>query len=970
MRQRSAPILTPVLGLLVSAGIPAGAAAQTGQQITDVRVEQEGQVVTDPAVLSLIETTVGELLSRADVDESIRHLYSLSRYEDIQPYAEPSGAGVRVRYVLVPNHPVDRVELRGTLGVAEGDLRRVITERFGATPQGRRADDISDALKTVYRERGYAAARVDVHVEPTHLPVHRSTLVIAVESGPRATIGDVRLTQTDAGQPLTVAEAPAVRKGVPYDGAAVDRELRSWEQRMRGDGYYEASASHRPEFDPDGRSVYVFVNIRRGPHVVVEFAGDPIPDADRDRLVPIQDERSADEDLLEDSSRAIEEYFKVRGYHDAQVEQTRPRDTPAEVRIVFTVRRGPRYIVRNVRVEGATVGDDLLGIRAGDPFVQGRVDVAAQAITATYRNAGFDAAKVTPRIEVLPAASPADDRPVDVILTVTEGPRAEVRAVTFRGARAFGDAELQSLATVRPGTPYSDVELVNSRDRIELEYRNRGYETAVVSVETEFASANTLADVEFTIREGIQTVVDDIIIVGNERTSDETIRRELEISSGGPLGFGAMINSRSRLAELGLFRRIEIEPLQQAGDPRRDVIVRVQELDPRTFGWGGGLEGGFFPRASETGPEEVFEVAPRGFVEFGRRNLWGKNRSVNGFARVSLRHRDAVVAGAPVPTESGYGFHEYRVAGTFNEPRFLDTRAQFQILGIVEQAIRTSFSFRRRELRAELDTPLSPRYRLLGRYSFQRTELFDEKFRIGDEEAALIDRVFPQVRLSKFAGSLIRDTRDDQLDPEHGTLTILDVDVAARAIGSEVGFIKGLIQTSWFQRLPVERRMVIAMNGRIGLARGFAREVTRIDEDGQAIVERIDGLPASERFFAGGATSVRGFALDRLANEQTTGPTGFPTGGNGVAVLMSELRVNMFGNFDGIGIFDAGNVYRRASDLDLTWLRPAAGVGAMYRSDRFGMIRVDLGFNLDRRELVPGVLERGSVWHVSLSQSF
>jgi outer membrane protein insertion porin family len=962
----------PVVILLALA--PTGAPAQTArpaQPISEVRVEQEGRVVTDAAVLSLVETTVGEPLNELEVEETIRHLYTLGRYEDIQAVRESVADGLRLRYVLMPLHPVDNIDLRGPLGVDADDLRRVISERFGEAPPARRRGEIETALYAFYRERGFAKPQVASRIEETHDP-DRATLVLDIAAGPRASVADVKLSQTDAGDPLTVAEAPVIRRDLPYDGAAVDRELRSWEQRMRGEGYYEASASHRPEFDPDGQSVYVFVNIRRGPRVVVEFTGDPIPGGDRDRLVPIREEASADEDLLEDSARAIEAYFQTRGYREARAAYT-PRETPAELRIVFNVSRGPRHLVREVQVEGAaalpaTEVDRLLAMKTGEPFVQARLAAAEQALRGTYQNAGFIGVKVESRVEVLPPAADGADREVVVRVIVAEGPRTDVRSIAIKGARAVGENELRPLLTLRTDAPFSAVAVVESRDRLELEYRNRGYETAAVGVETAFAENNTRADVVFTISEGVQSIVDDIIIVGNDRTSPDTIRRELEIASGSPLGFTALINTRSRLTELGLFRRIEIEPLPPTGDGRRDVVIRVQELDPRTFGWGGGIEGGFVP--GETGTEDRFELAPRGFVEIGRRNLWGKNRSVNAFARVSIRRRNAAEDGAPLPAETGYGFNEYRLAGTFNEPRFLDSRAQLQVLGIIEQAIRTSFNFIRREVRAELDVPLSPRYRLLGRYSFQRTELFDEKFQTGDEEQVLIDRVFPQVRLSKFAGSFLRDTRDDPLDPDRGNFTSVDVDVAARAIGSEVGFVKSLVQSSWFQRLPGQRRVVFAVNGRFGLARGFAREVTRTDEDGQTIVERVDGLPASERFFAGGATSVRGFSLDRLGNEQTTGPTGFPTGGNGVVVLMNELRVNLFGNFDGIGFFDVGNVYPKASDLDLTNVRPAAGVGALYRSDRFGMVRLDLGFNLDRRELVPGTLERGTVWHVSLSQSF
>ena len=65
----------------------------------------------------------------------------------------------------------------------------------------------------------------------------------------------------------------------------------------------------------------------------------------------------------------------------------------------------------------------------------------------------------------------------------------------------------------------------------------------------------------------------------------------------------------------------------------------------------------------------------------------------------------------------------------------------------------------------------------------------------------------------------------------------------------------------------------------------------------------------------------------------------------------------------------AGNVFPRARDLDLTDLRAAAGVGGRYNAD-FALIRVDVGVNHDRRELVPGTRERGYVLHISLGQAF
>ena len=233
------------------------------------------------------------------------------------------------------------------------------------------------------------------------------------------------------------------------------------------------------------------------------------------------------------------------------------------------------------------------------------------------------------------------------------------------------------------------------------------------------------------------------------------------------------------------------------------------------------------------------------------------------------------------------------------------------------------------------------------------------------------------MRLSTFAGSFIRDARDDVLDTAKGTLFVVDSDVAARAVGSEVGYVKTYVQGRTFYRLPSARRTVVALAGRLGAAHGFPRSVPRVDASGVAvlddsgapIIDIVQDLPASERFFAGGDTTVRGFALDRLGDASTISDTGFPKGGNGVIVLNGELRVAVTKRIQGVGFLDAGNVVARASDIDLFNLRTAAGFGIRIGSP-VGPIRLDLGFKLDRRELSPGRLERRSIWHISLGQAF
>ena len=960
----------------------AAAGAQTTAApptVAAVDVQQEGAAVTDPLILSLVQTRTGMPLSMADVRETITHLISLTRYEDVQVYEDAAPEGVRLRYVLMPVHEVDRIEFRGMLGIPEDTLRRAVVSRFGQAPVASRAEDVARSLQGLYRDRGYTQPTIMPRIEITHRP-DRASMVLEITAGPRAAIRQIDVDADDPADRNPLANT-GIAASTPYDAAAIDTQLDKYQATLRSRGFYEARATHSVELANGGAVVRVVID--RGPHVSVAFAGDALPEADRDRLVPIRAEASADEDLLEDSNRAIEDYFHARGYRDAMATYTRDESVPGELTVRFTIARGPRYVVEMLAINGntsipPTELTPIVRVKQGDTFVQAAVDAAVAGIRNLYRARGFTRVTVMPAVGILPAGdrpAPADDRRVQVAINITEGPRTFVNAVDLRGNMVFSDAELRGpLATV-PGKAYSELDVASDRDRIDLEYRNRGYESVAVEPHVMLAEGDTHANVLFAISEGPQVIVDHVIIVGNRRTSLSTIERELTLRPGEPLGYAARIESQQRLSALGLFRRVNITELTHESESRRDVLVQVEEAPPTSISYGGGLEGQTILRP--TGPngqaEERFELAPRGSFEISRSNLWGKNRSVDLFTRASLKPRDilteSTAVAEPVTNTSQYGLNEYRVLGTYREPKLFNSPADLLVTAILDQAKRSSFNFRTRELRGEAGLHVTPRISLSGRYSFQHTNLFDQKFAPNDPVVPLIDRLFPQVRLSKFSTSIIRDTRDDLLDPSRGAFLALNTDFAGRTIGSEVGFAKTFVQAFEYYRLPVRRRIILATAERVGLAHGFPRLVQTVDDSGAALSQTVRELPASERFFAGGDTTVRGFSLDRLGTAKTISESGFPTGGNGEIVLNVELRIDAAKGLAGVTFLDAGNVYRNARDLDVTDLRPAAGFGVHYRSP-VGPIRVELGFNLAPRELVPGVLEKRTVLHISLGQAF
>jgi outer membrane protein insertion porin family len=941
-----------------------------GRRIVAVRIEVEGTATEDPALRDLVETRVGEPLDAREVRESITHLFGLGRFEDVRVGATAVEGGLALRYELIPVHSVERIAFEGETGLSQRTLRRAVSERFGISPAAARRDEVVRSLERLYGDYGYLGARITSRTQIEHDP-ERMTLVFHIDAGPRLRISQV----TPEGNAVPSLDAAihrmGLRAGEYYDRSRVESRINEYIADVRERGYYEARGEHKIVPSTDGLTGSLVVTLDAGPHIAVVFEGDPVPTRVRDELVTVEREGSIDEDLLEDTAYGLEEYLRSQGYRDADATYERaPRD--GELAVIFRISRGLQYEVQRVEVTGnANIPMSNLApamrLQTDMPFVEETVEADVAVIRELYRREGFTNADVKAN-----ATEDRATRPVSVTVTllVSEGQRTLVDSVTLSGQNAFQQQELRKLLVSRPGKPFYEPQLGRDRDALISQYQNAGYRAVTVTPAFTYNADRSRAMVRFDIVEGPQVFVEHVIIIGNEKTSRDTIRREMTLNPGDPLGFDAVAESRRRISALGLFRRVDIRELTHGAQTRRDLLVTVEEAPATTLGYGGGLEVSrrLVRPAGATAPDERIEVAPRGFFEIGRRNLFGRNRSINLFTRLSLRLREDPTVSRD-GEEPATDFNEYRVFGTYRQPRFF-AGTDLLATGYLEQGARTSFDFNRRGARAEVGRRFSRRVSMSARYAIERTEVFNERFAAGDEEdERLIDRLFPQVRLSTVSSALIRDSRDDPIGPTSGSLFGLDTEVAARRIGSEVGFVKTFVQAFRYRRLPGRRGVVFAAGARLGLAAGFARTVTSTGDDGQPIVETVDDLPASERFFAGGDTTVRGFSLDQLGTPATLDQNGFPLGGNAVVILNGELRVPVWGDLGAVTFVDAGNVFTRIPDLAVGDLRASAGFGLRYRSP-IGPIRVDLGFKLDTRALPGGEQEGRTALHISLGQAF
>jgi len=925
----------------------AAIADYVGKPVGSVRLTIEDRETTDSSLTQVVETAVGQPLSMASVRESVSHLFSLGRFEGVSVDATLDGGRVALVYQLSPIHPVTKIEFAGGVGepgIDQDALRRTIADRYGSTPPLARSADMARVVESALEDRGYRHAVATPSARVEHDP-ERATLVFTLEPHARTLVGAIDLT----GRPTMSREEflgrLGLKTGTPYQPARLAAGIDRYVADRRSHGYYEARVVPTVTFADEDRVANVSVEIRPGPHVRVVFEGDEVPGGRRDELVPVEREGSADEDLLEDSSNRIEEYFRNEGFRNASAPHSRATNE-GDLLITFDVKKGPLFRVDTYEIVGNTTVPieeitPLLRLHVEQPFEDSRLDADINTIETLYRRRGFSAARARSAFEPITASATPALVPVRVRIAVTEGVRTIVDRVDVQGGPAMDANDVRGRLGLQAGSPYVPAQLPIDRDAVQLAYQNLGYQNATVEIVPQFNADQTRATLAVRVQEGARIFVDHVLIVGNVRTKTETIEREVQVRSGDPFSLAAISESQRRLAALGLFRRVRISELRHGTETTRDVLITVEEAPVTTIAYGIGAEGN---RLAETNPDgtvtERFDIAPRALFEIGRRNLFGKNRSINLYTSVSRTLVSKLT--------------EYRVVGTFREPRLFDSAADAFLNATIEQQHRSTFDFARRSFSANLERRFPGPYRVTGSYLLQRTRVFN--LNTDDPNYPLIDRAFPQYLLSSFSGTLIRDTRDDALDTHDGNYLSANGQLAAEAIGSEVGLIKSFFTAQMFRPVPHTRSTVFAGSARVGLAHGF---------------QGLGSLPAAERFFAGGDTTVRGFALDQLGVRHippqlgdTIDASGVAIGGNALVIFNAELRVPVTGGLGVVGFVDTGNVFAKVTTIELGEMRSAVGGGIRYKSP-VGPLRIDYGIKV---KPLPG--ESRTAWFVSFGQAF
>ena len=722
-----------------------------------------------------------------------------------------------------------------------------------------------------------------------------------------------------------------LKEGDEYEFFAARSGLERIERLHMESGYLQSRV--RLERQVDNDKANLTLRVTSGPIVELRFEGTTPPSKIQQNVRTAWHHGVFDRQRGNDSVRALREWLMLDKYLQPHVEYEL-KESGQQRQVVFRVQPGPRSDKVVLVFEGASaLGPDHLNKIIEQQRLERQLFTDPAEVTSLlqryYHEQGYLSAEIdTPRLEFQGATA-------RVVVPVREGPRFQVRQITASGNMVYSANELIAKLPIAEGGPFVSAGAEHSLERIRDLYWSKGYN----DVHSEYALALDRAagrvDIAFTIVEGRQNIVARIDVDGNRRTSEKLVRGQVELTPSQPLDLAVLARSRRNLYSTGAYSIADITRVeatdttagsgatQDAQDSQADtqkavnLNVSVREVQPFQMRYGlsydteGGLGGildfsvhNVLRRARVFGAQgrydsEIHEA--RIYVSQPSLRSWPRKTTASVYFRQDLNP----------PTEQTDPFDISRQGASIQQ------EAQFHKVYV------WSYGYR-----YELATTLEPS---LG---------------VGVTET---------VRVTPLSSTLTRETRDEVLDASKGTFLSQAFAYSPSWLGSDRPYLKYYGQ--YFHYFPlrsekpkpftneiIRARLVFATGVRIGLANGIGGDV-----------------PTSERFYAGGSTTMRGF------EQNAVGPVGVnnvPAGGNAVFILNNELRVPVIRIIDGVVFVDVGNVYPTIKDFSFTDLRESAGVGLRLRTP-WVLLRTDYGWVLD-----PRAGEKRSRFYFSIGQAF
>lgn len=861
-------------------------------------------------------------LHAADVRQSLRDLFATGLYKGIVVEGKRRGDEVTIRFEGAPQMFLGRVTVDGLKSdQLETQLQRSTRLTAGTRYDGRKVERAANLLTETLQANGFylatftktltehsAEALIDVHY---HVKLGKQTRVGAVE-----VTGDPGMT---VGQFRKKAKLKAKSK-VTRD--TVSRALSSLRKYYEKKNRLEATvALESKQFKAPANLLDFKFEANEGPMVTIHVNGVKLKKGRVKSLVPVYEEGTVDEDLLNEGDKRIRDYFQRQGYFGAEVTHSRTTQgmgAAERVAIEFDVKLGQRREVKSVELSGNHYFSDnvimpRLSVAKASLFQRyGRysealADADADTITALYQSNGFSSVSVTPIVKAIGKGQGNKVEELAVTYKVDEGKQDLIGKYEITGNQEVPLSALTPLLTTEAGQPYSATTIMGDRDAMLTYYFSHGFDQATVKLaQKPEADKPNRIDVTLQVTEGDQTFVSRVLVSGLHYTRHSTVQPHILLKPGEPLNQSALLESQRQLYDLTLFNEVNTAVENPGGDePHKNVLVQFTEAKRWDLSYGVGFQAqtgnpstscpnpvsliqlGINPAAYEAncGPNGKTGASALVLFDLSRINLWGRNQSI------TLRTQ--------------YGSLEQSATTIYSLPHVFNLKSlDFSVSGGYTNAQDvTTYAASRLEGTVRLTHRLNLANTLFYQFTYRRVKVDPNSVQVSPNEIPLVSE---PVRVGGPGFTWIRDTRrPTPLDAAAGTYTSMEEFATDNIFASQANFNRLDLSNSSYYQIG-KKHYVLARNTRFGYERAFGES-------------KYEYIPLPERLYAGGAQSLRAYSINSAGPRDSL--TGFPIGGAGVFINSGEIRfpnpnLPYVGTAVGFVLFhDMGNVFNNSSDI-------------------------------------------------------
>jgi outer membrane protein insertion porin family len=612
------------------------------------------------------------------------------------------------------------------------------------------------------------------------------------------------------------------------------------------------------------------------------------------------------EDELQKARESIVEAYQGKGFTDIDVKYKIDTDEARGTsRVVFTITEGTKGAVSAIRFEGNTKFPDKVLRKQmktkGKTFYSiidksGRLDETqleqdVNAVKEYYQDHGYI------DVEVKEVRRDRTKGKLTIVVVLVEGPIYHVGKIQVTGTKVTSAEKVRALLKLKEGGIYSPKQIREDSKKIADAYGSGGYVDLQV-IPTGVPAGEGRIDVHFQIQEGTPSFVQRVNIVGNTRTKDKVIRREVLIAPGDILNSVRVETTKKRLDNLGYFEKVETYPEDTGVPGRKDLTIQVQEKRTGSLNFGAGFS-------------TIDELV--GFVEMSQGNFDLLNWP--GFTGAGQKFRFRIQ----------YGNTRKDVTLSLTEPYFLDRRLSLggeifyreaDYLSDIYTQRNYGFSIEARKALARF-TSVS-----LG-YMLQRIEIFD----VAPSASSAILLEAGQTTKSQITAGIINDTRDNPFLTRTGHRVAFTPYVAGGFLGGSEQIVGFSLEGRQYFHLWKDSILL------------FSGQVASVDTWGDSTQVHI-----YDRLFLGGSNDLRGFNFRDVSPRDITGE---PLGGQTLAAVTVEYTMPIIEKARFAVFFDSGFVNRSPWDFGTSDYVSDIGIGL--RLDLpIGPLRIDYGIPIQK----------------------